>query len=93
MIGALVATLLFALNIFIWIMIIYIVMSWLIQFDVLNIRQPFVSQVYYGLSRFFEPIFAPIRRSLPPMGGLDLSPVVVLIAVYFLQQLLVRIPY
>ena len=92
MLYALINTALMITNIFVWIMIIYIVMGWLIRFEVLNIRQPFVSQVYYELARLLEPIFAPIRRVLPDAGGIDFSPIVVLIGVYFIQQLLVRIP-
>lgn len=66
----------------------HFIMSWLISFQVLNIRQPFVQQVWYGLSRILEPLYAPIRRFLPAMGGLDLSPLVVLIAIYALEIIL-----
>ncbi len=57
----------------------HFIMSWLIQFQVLNIRQPFVAQVWYGLSRLLEPIYGPIRRVLPNMGGIDLAPLVALL--------------
>jgi YggT family protein len=66
----------------------HFIMSWLIQFQVLNIRQPFVSQVWYGLNRMLEPLYAPIRRVLPNMGGVDLSPIVALIAIYALEIIL-----
>ncbi len=66
----------------------HFIMSWLISFQVLNIRQPLVAQIWYGLNRLLEPLYAPIRRILPPMGGLDLSPLVVLIAIYALQIIL-----
>ena len=66
----------------------HFIMSWLISFQVLNIRQPFVQQVWYGLNRILEPLYAPIRRFLPTMGGLDLSPLVVLIAIYALEIIL-----
>jgi YggT family protein len=62
-------------------------MSWLINFQVLNIRQPLVAQIWYGLERLLEPLYAPIRRILPPMG-LDLAPLVALIAIYALQIIL-----
>jgi YggT family protein len=65
-----------------------VIMSWLINFQVLNIRQPLVSQIWYGLNRLLEPIYAPVRRVLPAMGGLDLAPLVVLIAIYALQIIL-----
>ncbi|MBU2992434.1 YggT family protein [Octadecabacter sp. 1_MG-2023] len=57
----------------------HFIMSWLIQFQVLNIRQQFVAQIWYGLSRLLEPIYGPIRRILPQMGGIDLSPLVALL--------------
>ena len=60
--------------------IVHFIMSWLINFQVLNIRQPFVYQVWSGLNRLMEPIYAPIRSVLPQMGGIDLSPLVALIA-------------
>ncbi len=58
----------------------HFIMSWLIQFQVLNIRQQFVAQIWYGLSRLLEPIYGPIRRILPQMGGIDLAPLVALLA-------------
>ncbi|PWG18358.1 YggT family protein [Salibaculum griseiflavum] len=69
--------------------IVHFIMSWLINFQVLNIRQPFVYQVWSGLNRLMEPIYAPIRRILPPMGGLDLSPLVALIGIEVLRILII----
>jgi YggT family protein len=66
----------------------HFIMSWLINFQVLNIRQPLVSQIWYGLNRLLEPLYGPIRRILPSMGGLDLSPLVLLIAIYALEIIL-----
>lgn len=68
----------------------HFIMSWLISFQVLNIRQPFVAQIWYGLNRILEPIYGPIRRFLPDMGGLDLSPLVALIGIYILRILLIN---
>ena len=75
------------LNVAQFIILAHVIMSWLINFQVLNIRQPLVSQIWYGLNRLLEPLYAPIRRILPPMG-LDLAPLIVLIAVYALQIIL-----
>lgn len=73
----------------IWFFIIaHVIMSWLISFQILNVRQQFVGQIWYGLNRLLEPIYSPIRRILPPMGGLDLAPLVVLIGVYALRIIL-----
>ncbi len=71
-----------------FIMIAHIIMSWLINFDVLNLRQPLVAQVWDGLSRLLEPIYRPIRSILPNMGGLDLAPLVVFIGIIILQRAL-----
>ena len=57
-----------------FILIVHIVMSWLINFQVLNLNQQFVAQIWYGLNRILEPIYAPVRRILPNMQGLDLAP-------------------
>lgn len=75
------------LNVAQFIVLAHVIMSWLINFQVLNIRQPLVSKIWYGLERLLEPLYAPIRRILPPMG-LDLAPLVVLIAIYALQIIL-----
>ena len=64
------------------------IMSWLISFQVLNVRQQFVGQIWYGLNRILEPLYGPVRRILPPMGGMDLAPLVVLLGVYALQIVL-----
>jgi len=66
----------------------HFVMSWLINFQVLNVRQPLVSQLWTGLNRLLEPLYAPVRRILPQMGGLDLAPLVVLIGIYALEIVL-----
>jgi YggT family protein len=66
----------------------HFIMSWLVNFQVLNIRQPLVAQIWFGLNRLLEPVYAPIRRILPQMGGLDLSPLVVLIGIYALEIVL-----
>ncbi|MFQ5567230.1 MAG: YggT family protein [Paracoccaceae bacterium] len=75
----------FAVHIAWWIIIIQFIMSWLISFDVINTRNPLVSQVWYALNRITAPVYRPIRRILPDMGGLDFSPVVVLFGLYALQ--------
>ncbi|MEM9475497.1 MAG: YggT family protein [Pseudomonadota bacterium] len=64
------------LDVAFFIMIVHIVFSWLISFQVLNLRQPLVAQIWDGLNRLLEPIYTPIRRWLPNTGGLDLAPLV-----------------
>ena len=73
-----------------FIMIAHIVMSWLINFQVLNLRQPLVAQLWFGLNRLLEPVYGRIRRFLPDMGGLDLAPLVALLAVYAIRIILIN---
>lgn len=73
----------------VWFFIIaHVIMSWLINFQILNLNQPLVSQIWSGLNRILEPLYSPIRQILPPMGGIDLAPLVVLIAVAILRIVL-----
>lgn len=71
-----------------FIMIVQIIMSWLINFQVLNLRQPLVAQIWDGLNRLLEPIYGPIRRIMPNTGALDLTPLVVFVIIIILQQAL-----
>lgn len=68
----------------------HFIMSWLVQFQVLNVRQPLVAQIWFGLSRLLEPIYGPIRRVLPQMGGIDLSPLVALLGLEVLRIVLIN---
>ena len=68
--------------------IVHFVMSWLISFQVLNVRQQLVGQIWYGLNRLLEPLYGPIRRILPNMGGIDLSPLVALLGIYAIEIVL-----
>jgi len=73
----------------IWfVMIVHIIMSWLISFQVLNLHQPLVSQIWSGLNRLLEPVYGPIRRVLPNTGGLDLAPLVAFIGVIAIRIVL-----
>ena len=82
--------LMLVLNVVWFIIIAHVIMSWLINFQVLNLRQPIVAQIWDGLNRLLEPIYGPVRRLLPQMGGLDLAPLVVLLAVAALRIILVN---
>ena len=87
---SLIQILLLILDVVWFILIVHVIMSWLISFQVLNLRQPLVAQIWDGLSRLLEPLYAPIRRILPPMGGLDLAPLVVLIGIYALRIVIIN---
>lgn len=66
----------------------HVIMSWLINFQVLNLRQPLVAQIWDGLNRILDPIYSRIRGFLPAMGGIDLAPLVFLVGLYALRIIL-----
>ena len=76
------------LDIYSWIIIISAILSWLVAFGVVNIRHQFMRVVVDFLYRITEPVLRPIRRVLPNLGGIDISPVVALLLIIFLQHLL-----
>lgn len=82
--------LLMLLNFVWWVVIIHAVMSWLISFDVINLRQRFVYTIWSTLNRLTEPLYRPIRSVLPSLGGLDLAPLVLLFAIAALQIVIAR---
>ena len=75
---------------YITLVIVQVVLSWLVAFNVINTRNRFVYMVGDFLYRITEPALKPIRRLLPTMGGIDLSPVVLILGLYFLRVLLLR---
>ena len=77
-----------ALNILIWTLVIQAILSWLIAFNVVSDRRGFVAQLNYGLRRLTEPLLAPIRRVVPDLGGIDISPMVLILAAILIQRLL-----
>jgi len=90
---SLIQILLMILNFLQFIVIAHVIMSWLINFQVLNLHQPLVSQIWYGLNRLLEPIYGRVRRFLPDMGGLDLAPLIVFFAIVALKIVLINNAY
>ncbi len=72
-----------------WIIVIQAVLSWLIAFNVINTHSDFVRAVWTALQRMTEPLYRPIRRILPDFGALDISPLVVLLILYILQNIVI----
>ncbi len=91
MTGALIFIVANVTELYIWIIIINVVLSWLIGFNVINPYNPFVRAIHTFCYRVTEPFLAPIRRVLPDLGGLDISPVVLLIAVGALRIFLINL--
>lgn len=83
-------TVIVILDIYWWIIIASVIMSWLIAFNVVNPRQQFVYILRDFLYKATEPALKPIRRYMPDLGGIDLSPMVLLLAIFFLKQVLVN---
>ena len=83
-----VALLLLLLNLYWWVVVIAVVVSWLVAFGVLNTYNHIARSIIRALDALTEPVFRPIRRILPSLGGLDLSPLIVLIAIWFLEYVL-----
>ena len=79
------------IELFIWALVISAVLSWLVAFNVVNTRTRFVYMVGDFLHRITEPALRPIRRILPNLGGIDLSPLVLILLLLFLQQVLARL--
>ena len=75
----------FLLNLFIFLLIAQAVLSWLIVFNVVNTRSPVVSTIGEFLYRITEPVLRPIRQFLPNFGGIDVSPLVAILIIYFIQ--------
>ena len=72
------------IDIYFWIILAMVVMSWLIAFGIINRSNPDVRQIGHALDRLTEPLLRPIRRVLPDLGGIDISPIVLLIGLQFL---------
>ena len=81
------------INLFIFVLIVQVIMSWLIAFNVVNTRNRFVYMVADVAYKITEPVLRPIRRIMPNLGGIDLSPVVVIILLGFIQRLVPSLLY
>ena len=76
------------ISIYIWLLVASVVLSWLIAFNVITTGNPVVYQIRDFLYRITEPALRPIRNLLPNLGGIDISPMVLILALYFLRDLL-----
>jgi YggT family protein len=90
---AILDVLMLALQLYTWIIIAAAVISWLIAFNVVNTRNEFVRSVESFLYRVTEPVLGPIRRILPNLGGIDVSPIILLLIIFFIQRVIVLYLY
>jgi YggT family protein len=79
------------ITLYIWILIGQVVLSWLVTFKVVNTQNPIVNQIGTVLYRLTEPVLGPIRRLLPNLGGLDISPIIAVIALIFIEKVILEI--
>jgi YggT family protein len=77
---------LWLLQLYLWIIIITALMSWLISFNVVNFRNDLVRTIWDTLNRLTEPVLRPIRERLPNMGGVDISPIVVILLIWLISR-------
>ncbi|UJQ93618.1 YggT family protein [Mariluticola halotolerans] len=87
---AILSTIVMILELYKWVLIAMIIMSWLFTFNVINARNQFVAMVWRVLDALTEPVLRPIRNLLPSMGGMDLSPIIVFIIIFFLQSFIAQ---
>ena len=82
-----------ALEIYIWIVIAAAIFSWLVAFNVVNTRNPFVHSVGEFLYRITEPALRPIRNLMPNLGGIDISPVILILIIFLIERIIIYYIY
>lgn len=92
-VGPLLRLLVTAVELYMWCVIIGVILSWLYAFNVINPSNRFVYMVGDFINRITEPALAPIRRILPNLGNIDVSPLVLILILYFLQDVLIQLAY
>jgi len=85
---AILDVILLILQICMWVIVANAIMSWLVAFNVINVRNDFVRAVWDTLNRLAEPLLRPIRQRLPNFGGIDISPLIAILIIYFIQHLI-----
>jgi len=91
MAGAVGQILLFLLDVCFWIIIIQVVLSWLIAFEVINVRNERAANFVRLVDKLTAPIFTPLRKYIPPIAGIDLTPIVVIFAIFLTQRLVASV--
>ena len=75
------------LQVLVWVIIVQVILSWLVAFNVINTQSNFVRTVLDALERLTAPLYRPIRKILPDFGGIDFSPIILILAIQFLRKL------
>lgn len=90
---AILDVILLALQLYVWIIIASAIFSWLIAFNIVNTRNQFVSMIGEALWRLTEPALRPIRQFLPNFGGIDISPIILLLLIFLIQRIIILYIY
>lgn len=90
---ALLDIILLVLQLYWWIVLVMIIMSWLISFNVINTRNQFVAAVWRILNQLTDPVLRPIRRYMPNFGGLDISPIILFLIIFFIERIILYYIY
>ncbi|WNK00381.1 YggT family protein [Thalassospiraceae bacterium LMO-JJ14] len=90
-IGPALALIYHLIELYTWVLIIGVIMSWLIAFNVINLSNQFVRLIYDVVTRLTEPLLGPIRRFLPDLGGVDISPVILILLLWFAKDVVYRL--
>lgn len=85
---ALLDVILLALQLYVWLLIAQAVLSWLVAFNVVNVRNEAVRTIWNFLYQITEPVLRPIRRIMPNLGGIDISPIILLLLIFFIQRVI-----
>lgn len=85
--------LLLALEIYLWVIIVSVVISWLIAFEVFNTRNPQAANIVKMLNRATEPVYRPLRKFIPPLGGIDITPIVVIFGIYLAKEIVIWLTF
>jgi YggT family protein len=84
---------LLVLQLYVWLLIASAILSWLIAFNVVNTRNQVVATIADFLWRITEPVLRPIRSFMPNLGGIDISPVILILIIFFIQSVITRYIY
>ncbi|MGH6678859.1 MAG: YggT family protein [Bradyrhizobium sp.] len=90
---AILDVILLILQLYTYVIIVVAVLSWLVAFNVINVYNEFVRSIWTALNALTEPLLRPIRQILPNMGGIDISPIVLIILIYFIEDIITRYIY
>lgn len=83
--------LLFALDVFFWTIILSVVLSWLIAFEVINVRNAKAANLIRVLNRITDPVYAPLRKIIPAIGGIDITPIIVIFGIYIAKDIVIQV--